>query len=114
MLVIANVWGRAWLVADGDSTVHGEKWWTRIGRICLVWAQRNPQQRVTLGCFIEDLPVGVNDVLKSAGKPALLLKLGTWRCVCMRSTSLDEGFMAVIRPLLFCGYACWCDKPDLD
>lgn len=52
--------------------------------------------------------------MKSVGKPALLLKLGTWRCVCMRGTRLDEGFRAIIRPLLLCGYACWCDKPDLD
>lgn len=73
-----------------------------------------PRQAVTLECFVKELPFGRNDVLKSVGKPALLLKLRTWRCVCMRSTSLDEGFRAIIRPLLLCGYACWCDKPDRD
>jgi len=51
-------------------------------------------------------------MLKSAGTPALLLKLGTWRCMCMRNASLDEGLRARIRPLVFCGYACWCDKRD--
>jgi hypothetical protein len=53
-------------------------------------------------------------MLKSIGRPALLLKLGKWRCMCMRRSRLDEGLSARIRPLFFCGYACWCDRPDLD
>lgn len=60
----------------------------------------------------EGSPLGTNDMLKSAGTPALLLKLGTWRCMCIRNASLDEGLRARIRPLVFCGYACWCDKQD--
>ena len=55
---------------------------------------------------------GIRDMLKSLGKPALLLKLGRMRCVCMRSTCLDDALKACIRPLVFFGYACWCDRPD--
>jgi hypothetical protein len=51
-------------------------------------------------------------MLKSLGKPALLLKLGRMRCVCMRSTCLDDALKACIRPLVFFGYACWSDRPD--
>jgi hypothetical protein len=58
--------------------------------------------------------VGMYDMLKSIGKPALLLKFGTWRCICIRNKRLGDGIRSLIRPLLFFGYACWCDKPDID
>ena len=51
-------------------------------------------------------------MLKTVGKPALLVKIGAWRCICIRNTSLDDGLRARVRPLVLCGYACWCDKPD--
>lgn len=50
-------------------------------------------------------------MLKSIGKPSLLLKLGKWLCVCMPSRLMDEELRTRIRPLIFGGYAWWCDKP---
>lgn len=51
-------------------------------------------------------------MLKSLGKPAMLLKLGALRCVCIRNKSLDATLRARVRPLVLLGYACWCDRPD--
>lgn len=51
-------------------------------------------------------------MLKSIGKPALLLKLGSRRCVCMPNKSMDDALRMRIRPLIFGGFAWWCDKPD--
>lgn len=60
----------------------------------------------------ECTPDGNHDMLKSLGKPALLLKLGELRCMCVRSKFLDDALKARIRPLAFFGLACWCDRPD--
>ena len=51
-------------------------------------------------------------MLRGLGKPALLLKLGDWRCVCMRSSRLESGLRARLRALVFAGFACWCDRGD--
>jgi hypothetical protein len=51
-------------------------------------------------------------MLRGLGKPALLLKLGDWRCVCMRSGRLEPGLRARLRALVLAGYACWCDRSD--
>ncbi len=51
-------------------------------------------------------------MLKSLGKPALLLKMGAWRCLCMRRRYLDAELVARIRPFALLGYACWCDRAD--
>ena len=51
-------------------------------------------------------------MLKAIGKPALLLKLGTWRCICMRNKRLDDGLRTRVRPLVFLGYACWWDRSE--
>ena len=51
-------------------------------------------------------------MLKSIGKPALLIKLGVWRCMCLRRKSLDDGLRSRVRPFDFLGFSCWCDKAD--
>jgi hypothetical protein len=51
-------------------------------------------------------------MLKSIGKPSLLLKLGSLRCVCMPNRLMDDTLRSRIRPLVFGGYAWWCDRPD--
>ena len=51
-------------------------------------------------------------MLKSNADATLLLKLGTRICVCMRKKRMDEGLLVRLRPLIFGGYAFWCDKPD--
>ena len=53
-------------------------------------------------------------MLKSLGKPPFLLKLGAWRCMCLRRRRLSDGFRASVRPLYLFGYACWCDRLDID
>jgi hypothetical protein len=49
-------------------------------------------------------------MLKSIGKPSLLLKLGSLRCVCMPNRLMDDALRTRIRPLVFGGFAWWCDK----
>ena len=51
-------------------------------------------------------------MLKSIGKPELFMRLGTRVCVCMRKKRLGRSLRERIRPKVFGGYACWCDKPD--
>lgn len=53
-------------------------------------------------------------MLKSSGKPGLLLKLGTWVCVCMRQSQLNARMKRHIRPRLFGGLACWCDRSEAE
>jgi hypothetical protein len=62
--------------------------------------------------FCNGLGRGLSDMLKSIGKPALLLKLGSLRCVCMPNKLMDDALRMRIRPLIFGGFALWCDKPD--
>jgi len=53
---------------------------------------------------------GSSDMLKSIGKPSLLLKLGSRRCICMPNRLMDDTLRTRIRPLVFGGYAWWWDK----
>lgn len=53
-------------------------------------------------------------MLSSNGKPLLLLKFGTWLCVCVRNKRIEDGLRVRIRPWVFAGYACWCDRPNAD
>ena len=49
-------------------------------------------------------------MLKSLGKPTLFLKLRSRICVCMRNSLMSDQLRDRIRPKVFAGYACWCDK----
>lgn len=51
-------------------------------------------------------------MLKSVGKPSLLLKWGKRYWICMRSERLDDGLRNRIRPLAFGGYVFWFEKAD--
>ena len=51
-------------------------------------------------------------MLKSVGKPALLVKLGVWRCMCMRKKALNAVLLSRIRRFDLLGLACWCDRSD--
>jgi hypothetical protein len=62
----------------------------------------------TGGCLDREM----TGMLKSIGSAALSLRWGSRICVCMRRTDLDDGLIARIRPLIFGGYAFWCDRPD--
>ena len=64
--------------------------------------------------FTNNRAKGTVEMLKSLGKPSLLLKLGAWRCMCLRSQRLSDGLRASIRPFYLFGYACWCDRLDID
>ena len=48
--------------------------------------------------------------MKSIGRPSLLLRLGERLCVCVRHARMDKGLKDRVRPLVFGGYACWCDR----
>ena len=51
-------------------------------------------------------------MLKSIGKPSLLLKWRKRYWICMRSERLDDGLRSRIRPLTFGGYVFWFEKAD--
>jgi hypothetical protein len=51
-------------------------------------------------------------MLKSLGKPPLVLKLGSRRYVCLPNRLMDDALRSRIRPKIFGGYAWWWDKPD--
>ncbi len=51
-------------------------------------------------------------MLRSIGKPSLLLKLGARRCVFLPIRYMDEALRSRIRPMIIGRYAMWCDKPD--
>ena len=70
-------------------------------------------QRITaLPVAPETMSNGIAYMLTSSGKPALLIKLGRWLCMCMRNKQMNDELRARIRPLVFGRYACWCDKPS--
>jgi hypothetical protein len=48
-------------------------------------------------------------MLRSIGR-TLKLRLGRRVCVCMRDMSLSDGLRDRIRPFVFGGIACWCDR----
>lgn len=51
-------------------------------------------------------------MLKVVGRPALFARFGRLVCVCMRNKLLSDEFRTRVRPLLFAGLACWCDRSE--
>ena len=49
-------------------------------------------------------------MLKSIGKASLFLRFGRRTIICLRSSSMDKGFRARIRPFVIGWLSCWCDK----
>jgi hypothetical protein len=56
----------------------------------------------------------MHDMLKSSGRPSLLLKIGGWVCICIRQRELNENLKQRLRPRMIGGLACWCDKSASD
>lgn len=49
-------------------------------------------------------------MLKPGKKVSFLARFGRWVCVCLPDRRLDDDLRARIKPLVFAGLACWCDK----
>lgn len=56
----------------------------------------------------------MNKTLESLGKALLLLRFGRHICICLPSRRLSQGLRDRIRPLVFGGVACWCDRSSAD
>jgi hypothetical protein len=52
-------------------------------------------------------------MLKSTGRPSLLLRLGRWVCTCLPQRALDPHLRDRVRPLRLGRLACWCDRTSL-
>jgi hypothetical protein len=51
-------------------------------------------------------------MLKSPTKVSLFFRFRGWMFVCVRTRNIDDRFLALLRPWVFAGFACWFDRRD--